>query len=78
MNYIGVVAAFSAFLAIWFGHVAVRKIEFSAPDLWVPAALLFSLGLLLELLALTTRALPASTALGIVGITLSLTKTAIS
>lgn len=69
MNTIGVVAAVSSFLAIWFGHVAVRKIEFSAPRLRTPAALFILLGILLEGLAASTAALPAAAAFGIVGFT---------
>jgi len=69
MNPIGAVAAISTFLAVWFGHVAVRKIEFAASNLQLPAAAFFTLGLLLEWLALTTPTLAASTAFGIIGIT---------
>ncbi len=69
MNPIGLTAAISAFLAIWFGHVAVRKIEAAAPNLWVPVLLFVVSGLALEWLSLTsTRILSA--AYGIVGITL--------
>lgn len=69
MNIIGPVAAVSAFLSIWFGHVAVRKIEFAARTLWLPAIVFCSLGILAETFSITARALPVSTALGIVGIT---------
>jgi uncharacterized protein DUF4491 len=70
VNIIGPVAALSAFIAVWFGHVAVRKIEFLSPSLWFPAIVFCSLGIVAELLSLTARALSISTALGIAGITL--------
>ncbi len=69
MNLIGLVAAVSAFLAIWFGHVAVRKIEAAAPSLWLPALVFVGLGLGLEWPSLRASLLP-STGCGIVGITL--------
>ncbi len=70
MNVIGPVAALSAFFSIWFGHVTVRKIEFRAASLAMPAILFLASGLLLEWLALRTPLVPLSTALGIIGITL--------
>ena len=69
MNPIGVVAAISAFLSIWFGHVAVRRLEFAVRRLWLCAAGFLIMGLLLEGLALVTAGAIASTAFGIVGIT---------
>ncbi len=69
MNLIGVVAALTAFLAVWVGHVAVRKIERAAPNLWIPLALFMLIGLLFEWFALRALSAMASTALGIVGIT---------
>lgn len=70
MNTIGLVAAISAFLAIWFGHVAVRKIEAASPTIALPAAFFVAAGLGLEYLSLFSDSLVVSTALGIVGITL--------
>lgn len=70
MNFIGVIAAVVAFLSVWFGHVAVRKVEFIAPTIWIPATVFASLGLLIEFLSLSTTNRPLSTALGIFGITL--------
>ncbi len=70
MNIIGPIAAASAFCAIWFGHMAVRKIEFRAASLAVPAILFLGSGLLLEWLSVRTPVVPLSAALGIVGITL--------
>lgn len=70
MNGIGLAAALATFLGIWLGHVSVRKIEFVSPIIWLPAALLAAGGIGLEALALQTANLPASAALGILGITL--------
>ena len=70
MNFIGVAAAFTAFLSVWFGHVAVRKIEFISPTLWIPSSIFVALGLMVELLSLSTVNRPLSTVLGILGITL--------
>jgi hypothetical protein len=70
MNYIGLLAAVSAFLGIWIGHVAVRKIEASAEKLWLPAAAFVAAGLLMEGIALVTSSVAVATAAGIIGITL--------
>jgi hypothetical protein len=70
MNFIGFVAAIAAFLSVWFGHVAVRKIEFISPTIWMPSSIFAALGLLVELLSLSTANRPLSTVLGILGITL--------
>ncbi len=69
MNVIGAVAGVSAFLSIWFGHVAVRKIEATSPALWPPIVLFVACGLGLEWLSLRTS-VALSTACGIAGITL--------
>ncbi|MBM3146164.1 MAG: DUF4491 family protein [Chloroflexi bacterium] len=70
MNTLGVIAAFSAFLGIWLGHVAVRKIEFLSPTLWLPAMFFSGLGITCEIFSLFTVHRPLSTFLGILGITL--------
>ena len=70
MNFIGVVAALTAFFSIWFGHVAVRKIEFVSPTIWIPTTIFASLGLIVEYISLSTVNRPLSTAFGILGITL--------
>lgn len=70
MNPIGVVAAVTAFFSVWFGHVAVRKIEFHSPNIGIPTAVFLVLGLLVEFLSLSVMSRPLSTALGILGITL--------
>jgi len=69
MNWIGLVAALTAFFSIWFGHVAVRKIEFTSPTLWLPTTIFAALGLIVEYLSLTTIHRPLSTIFGILGIT---------
>lgn len=69
-NFLGLVAAISAFFAIWAGHVAVRKIEASSPSIWLPALIFVALGLLTEYVATLTNNLLLSAALGIFGITL--------
>jgi len=70
MNFIGVVAALTAFFSIWFGHVAVRKIEFISLTIWIPTTIFTALGLFVELLSLFTTHRQLSTAFGILGITL--------
>jgi hypothetical protein len=70
MNFIGVIAALTAFFSIWFGHVAVRKIEFISPTIWIPTLIFAALGLLTEYLSLITDNRLLTTALGILGITL--------
>ena len=79
INTIGLTAALTAFFSIWFGHVAVRKVESISPTIWLPTIVFATLGLIVEILSLTTHALasgasvvnrPWSVALGILGITL--------
>ena len=79
MNFIGLVAALTAFFSIWFGHVAVRKIEFVSPTIWLPTLIFSALGLIVEILSLSTLApdasagvvnRPWSVAFSILGITL--------
>ena len=70
MNYIGVVAAVVTFLSVWFGHAAVRKIEFISPTIWIPSVIFAALGLIAEFLSLSTTKRSLATALGILGITL--------
>ena len=69
MNWTGLVAALSAFLGIWVGHVGVRKVEARAARLWPPAILAITLGVGLEAWSLSTQPQTLSTALGILGIT---------
>jgi hypothetical protein len=70
MNFIGLVAALTTFFSIWFGHVAVRKIESVSPTIWLPTLIFSALGLIIEILSLSTVNRPWSIALGILGITL--------
>ncbi len=70
MNWIGLVAALTAFFSIWAGHVAVRKIEFVSLTIWLPTLIFISLGLITKSYSLITVHLPLQTALGIIGITL--------
>lgn len=70
MNWIGLVAALTAFLSIWFGHVAVRKIESASRTIWIPTVTALALGLITEYCSLITVNLSLKTALGITGITL--------
>jgi hypothetical protein len=70
LNGLGLAAGAAAFFAIWFGHVGVRKLEASAPVLWVPAGGALILGLAVETAALLTANRYVSAPLGIVGVTL--------
>ncbi len=69
MNFIGVVAGLATFFSVWFGHVAVRKIESLSPTIWIPTALFATFGLVMEFLSLSANR-SLSVALGILGITL--------
>ncbi len=70
INTLGLVAAVTAFLTIWAGHVTVRKIEFASPTIWLPTIIFTALGLASEYFSLTTAHRPLSTIFGIFGITL--------
>jgi hypothetical protein len=70
MNWIGLIAAITAFLAIWLGHVAVRKIEVVSPTIWFPSTILAASGVVLEILSLFSINHPLATIFGITGITL--------
>ena len=70
LNFLGPAAATSAFFAVWLGHVAVRKIEYISPVLWVPALFATGIGIILEMGALLSRSLTLSAVLGILGVTL--------
>jgi len=56
MNMLGLVAALTAFFSIWFGHVAVRKVEFNSATIWLPTIVFAALGLIVEILSLSTLA----------------------
>ncbi len=70
INSLGLIAAITAFFSIWFGHVAVRKIEFISPTIWIPTIIFTALGLITEYSSLITIHRPLSTVFGILGITL--------
>ncbi len=70
MNFIGVVAALTAFFSIWFGHVSVRKIEFTSLTIWLPTTIFAALGLFVEFLSLSIVNRQMSVIFGILGITL--------
>lgn len=70
INTLGLTAAITAFLAIWIGHVAVRKVEAEARDIRLPILIAIALGLLAEYFALITVNRHLSTVFGILGITL--------
>jgi hypothetical protein len=70
VNLIGLAAAITAFLGIWLGHVAVRKIEFISPAIWIPSAIFACAGAAAVWGSLLVSGRPASAVLGILGITL--------
>jgi len=70
LNTLGLVAAVTAFFSIWFGHVAVRKIEFIAPTIWLPTTIFAVFGAAVEILSLFMIARPWSVVFGILGFTL--------
>ena len=70
LNLTGLIAAISAFLGIWLGHVSVRVIERSAKRLWQPIVIALTLGFALEICSLFTDHWLLNTALGILGITI--------
>jgi hypothetical protein len=70
LNYIGLIVALSTFLGIWFGHVAVRKIESIASTIWLPVAVFAIAGIVSEWISLITSNLLFSAAFGILGFTL--------
>jgi hypothetical protein len=68
-NLIGPVAALAAFFGIWFGHVAVRKIESISPTIWLPTGVFSIAGVVLEWFSLSTSNFLLSSASGILGMT---------
>ena len=70
MNFIGLVAAITAFLSIWIGHVAVRKIESISSTIWLPTVIAIVFGLSVEYFSLIADNLSLKTIFGIAGITL--------
>ena len=70
MNFIGVAAGLSTFLSVWFGHVAVRKVEYLSPTIWLPSSIFTALAFLVAFFSSSTTSRPLSVALGILAITL--------
>ena len=70
INLLGLIAALTAFISVWLGHVSVRKIEAATVELWKPMALVAMLGLTFEAGSLIVSIRLLSTALGILGMTL--------
>lgn len=70
MNILGFTAALTTFFSVWFGHVAVRKIESISPTVWIPSTMFAAVGFFVEYLSLSIVNRPWSVALGILGITL--------
>ncbi len=68
-NMVGIAAAFATLAGIWFGHVAVRWIEFRTANLKLPVFLAVLLGLCLEIASLAASARWLSAGLGILGVT---------
>lgn len=68
-NTIGLLAAASTFLGVWFGHVAVRKIEAISPTIWLPTIVFASAGIVFEWLSISASSLHLSMVCGILGIT---------
>jgi hypothetical protein len=70
VNTLGLTAAVTAFVTIWAGHVAVRKIESASPTIAIPVAGSILLGLIAEYCSLITDNLHLKVTLGILGVTL--------
>jgi hypothetical protein len=69
LNHVGLVAAASTFLGVWFGHIAVRKIESVSRTIWLPTIIFAVIGIALEWFSLSTSNVLLSTASGILGFT---------
>jgi hypothetical protein len=69
-NTLGLIAGLTAFLSIWFGHVAVRKIEFISPTIWLPTLLFASAGLALEYASMLAAQRSLALVAGIAGVTM--------
>lgn len=69
LNFLGLAAALATFLGVWFGHVAVRKIESSAADLRLPTLAFLLAGFLLEFASFSATNQTTSAVLGIWGLT---------
>ncbi len=70
LNFTGLTAALATFLGVWLGHVAVRKVEFVSPTIWLPTSIFTLFGIGLEILSLRSTNAQLSAAFGILGITM--------
>ena len=70
IEYAGLVAAAATFGGVWFGHVAVRRIEFASRRLEGPKIAFVLAGLSCEALSLSSGGFAVSAFFGIVGATL--------
>ena len=70
LNWTGLAAALATFIGIWWGHVAVRKIEAKLVDIRPAMAVCIVSGLGMWLAAALTDAASLAAALGILGMTL--------
>ena len=68
-NFVGLVAALSTFLGVWFGHVAVRRIESISQTIWLPSLLFAAIGITFEAFSISTPNLLLATGSGILGFT---------
>ena len=69
MNYVGLVAALSTFCGVWFGHVAVRRIESISRTIWLPTLIFAAIGITFEAFSLSTSNLLFASGSGILGFT---------
>jgi len=67
MQAIGLVGAAATFFGVWFGHVAVRKVEFKIERLWIAMAAALVIGVSLETWSLLTGSKLLAAAAGILG-----------
>jgi hypothetical protein len=70
INLLGLIAAVTAFFSIWFGHVAVRKLESISRTIWIPLIIFAILGLACEWLSVKVPSRDGATFFGILGMTL--------
>jgi hypothetical protein len=70
INGLGLIAALTAFLSIWLGHVSVRKVEAHTVHLWKPTLIAIALGLAFEIASLLVASRALSLVFGILGVTL--------
>jgi hypothetical protein len=69
LNYVGLIAALSTFGGVWFGHVAVRRIESLSRTIWLPTLVFAVIGMGLEWFSLSISNLLFSVTFGILGFT---------